>query len=79
MRRFLAPIRFLRHALRGHWLTPWRSPYLCWRMETYSGIPAEAINARVFWKFIFAEKGRLLHFLRWTNEMAAYAGSPKKS
>ena len=73
MRKILGPIRFIRHAMRGHWLRPWRSPYLRWRMETYYGIPAESINARIFWKFVFAEKGRLLHFLLWTAEMESYA------
>lgn len=69
MHKFLAPLRFMRHALHGHWLAPWRSPYLRWRIETYSGIPAETITASVFWSFVFAERGRLLHFLRWVAEM----------
>jgi hypothetical protein len=67
--RFLAPLRFIHHALRGHWLAPWRSPYLRWRIETYSGIPAETITASVFWSFVHTERGRLLHFLRWVAEM----------
>jgi len=71
MKSFLAPFRFIRNAMRGHWLHPWRSPYLRWRMETYSGIPAETIDARIFWKFISAEKGRLLKFLLWTREIEA--------
>jgi hypothetical protein len=72
MRRFSAPIRFLYYAFRGHWLRPWRSPYLRWRIETYSGIPAGTINARIFWKFVFAEKGRLLRFLFWTAQLESY-------
>lgn len=72
MRKLLGPIRFLWYALRGHWLRPWRSPYLRWRMETYSGIPAETIDARIFWKFLSAEKWRLLRFLAWTAEMEPY-------
>lgn len=71
MRNVLAPIRFVLAAMRGHWLHPWRSPYLRWRMETYSGIPAETINARIFWKFMSSEKGRLLNFLYWTMEIEA--------
>lgn len=58
--------------MRGHWLRPWRSPYLRWRIETYSGVPADTIDARAFWKFLFQEKGRLLHFLAWTAEMDSY-------
>ncbi len=73
MKRLLAPFRFILYAMRGHWLRPWQSPYLRWRMETYSGIPAESIDARVFWNFMSSEKGRLLHFLRWTAEIDGYA------
>lgn len=69
---FLSPLRFVWIATRGHRLAPWRSPYLRWRMETYSGVPANQIDARAFLKFMFGEKGRLLHFLRWTAEMDAY-------
>jgi hypothetical protein len=72
MNKVFAPLRFLCHALRGHWLRPWRSPYLRWRIETYSGIPANRINARIFWKFLFQERARLLHFLVWTAEMSTY-------
>ncbi len=73
MKNFFAPIRFVRHAMRGHWLRPWRSPYLRWRIETYSGIRAETIDARIFWKFVSSEKGRLLQFLRWTAEIDEHA------
>lgn len=72
MRKLLAPIRFLLLAPRGNWLHPWRSPYLRWRIETYSGIPANTIDARIFWSFLFQEKFRLLHFLIWTAEMSSY-------
>lgn len=73
MKHFFAPARFLRHALQGYWFTPWRSPYLRWRMETFSGIPAEQLSARAFWKFMASEKGNLLRFLRWTSEIEQYA------
>jgi hypothetical protein len=29
---------------RGHRLAPWRSPYLRWRMETYSGLKMDKIG-----------------------------------
>jgi hypothetical protein len=31
-------LRFFWNSTRGHRLAPWRSPYLRWRMETYSGL-----------------------------------------
>ncbi len=72
MPRMMAPFRFICHALRGHWLRPWRSPYLRWRIETYSGIPAETIDRRTFWKFVSVEKWRLLQFLLWTEKLESY-------
>ncbi|MGH9615455.1 MAG: hypothetical protein ACRD28_01855 [Acidobacteriaceae bacterium] len=58
--------------MRGHRFRPWRSPYLRWRIETYTGIPAGTIDARAFWKFFLAEKGELLRFLLWTAKLESY-------
>jgi hypothetical protein len=65
----MAAIAFLWNATRGHRLMPWRSEYLKWRIETYSGLKADSIDARRFWRFMWQEKGNLLHFLRWTGEV----------
>ena len=54
-------------ALRGYHLRPWNSPYLRWRIETYSGLPAESISASSFWGFVWRERGSLLEYLRWTG------------
>jgi VWFA-related protein len=60
-------VRFLWNATKGHRLTPWRSEYLKWRIETYSGRKAETIDARYFWRFLWQEKAQLLRFLGWTR------------
>ena len=65
-----AALRFLWTASRDYRLNPWRSPYLRWRIETFSGIPADSIGFREFWRFTWREKSRLLRFLLWTGEMA---------
>lgn len=65
----MAALAFLWNATRGHRLMPWRSEYLKWRIETYSGLRAETIGAREFWRFVWQEKGNLLSFLRWTGEV----------
>ncbi len=65
----LGAIRFLWNATRGHRLTPWRSEYLKWRMETYSGRRASTIDTPAFWQFVTNQKRLLLHFLRWASEM----------
>ncbi len=72
-------LRFLWNATRGHRLMPWRSAYLRWRLETYSGKPAESIGAMDFVRFARSEKGQVFRFLRWTGEIRDYAASEKKN
>ncbi|MFP5208557.1 MAG: hypothetical protein ACLGRW_04625 [Acidobacteriota bacterium] len=64
-----APIRFLWNATRGHRLAPWRSEYLRWRVETYSGQWAEGLTARGFLGFFWASRRELLDFLAWTGRL----------
>jgi hypothetical protein len=61
--------RFLWNASRGNRLTPWRSPYLRWRIETYTGLPAKTITFTQFWSFVWHEKGSLLRYLLWVDRM----------
>ncbi|MGH8335498.1 MAG: hypothetical protein ACRETL_01435 [Gammaproteobacteria bacterium] len=63
--------RFLWQATRGYRLRPWRSPYLCWRIETYWGLRADAITPREFWRFTWHHRHELLRFLRWAARMSA--------
>lgn len=60
---------FLWKATRGYRLTPWRSPYLRWRIETYSGLHAEEIGFSTFWKFTWQNRHELVRFLRWAERM----------
>ncbi|MDP9040042.1 MAG: hypothetical protein M3O02_12345 [Acidobacteriota bacterium] len=69
----LEALRFLWHATRGHRLRPWRSPYLRWRLETYSGLHAETIGPRDFARFLAGERRQLLRFARWLAEMRTLA------
>jgi hypothetical protein len=62
--------RFLWKASRGYRLTPWRSPYLRWRIETYWGIDASRIGFSQFWRFSWTHRAELLRFLRWAERMA---------
>jgi hypothetical protein len=64
-----APLRFLWNATRGNRLTPWRSEYLRWRVETYSGMPADTLTARKIMGFVWASKWELLSFLFWTGRL----------
>lgn len=67
-------LRFLWIAARGYRLRPWQSPYLRWRIETYSGIPAESITARSFWQFMWSERRALWEYLRWAGRMSRRHG-----
>src|ERR1700747_3257300 len=72
-------IRFVWNATRGHRLAPWRSPYLLWRIETYTGVKMKQIGFLEFWEFMWRERNELLRFLRWTGEMDRYAHPKPKS
>ena len=65
----IGAVQFLWNATRGARLRPWRSPYLRWRVETYSGMHAETIGAGEMFRFLWAEKRQFLRFLQWTEEM----------
>lgn len=62
-------LRFLWISSRGYRFRPWQSPYLRWRIETYSGIPAESLDFRGFWNFVFTRRASLWRYLRWTARM----------
>jgi len=65
----LAPLRFIWNATRGHRLTPWRSEYLKWRVETYSGKKADSLTAKDIFGFMWESKWELLSFLMWTGRL----------
>ena len=68
-------IRMLGVALRLSWpdtLTPWRSPLLRWRVETYGLqaadgrlLHADEITPSQLARFLVTHPGPLLRFLRW--------------
>ena len=65
----LTPIRFLWNATRGHRLAPWRSEYLRWRIETYSGKKAETLTTKDIFGFMWSSRWELLSFLAWTARL----------
>ncbi|HEY3707459.1 MAG TPA: hypothetical protein VGL22_20525 [Terracidiphilus sp.] len=67
------PIRFLWNATRGSRLTPWRSEYLRWRIETYSGLWAEKLTMRDILAFMWTSRWELLRFLAWTGDVQKQA------
>ncbi len=65
----LARLRFLWLAGRGWRVRPWRSPYLRWRIETFTGMEAERIGLRDMLRFLWRYRGRLAAFVWWCGEM----------
>ncbi len=65
----LTPLRFIWNATRGHRFTPWRSEFLRWRVETYSGKSAETLRAKDVLGFVWASRWELLSFLAWTSRV----------
>jgi hypothetical protein len=62
-------LKFLWRASRGFRLTPWRSPYLLWRVETFWGIPAEEISFGDYMLFLWRRRRDMLRYLRWVERM----------
>lgn len=65
----LGSLRFLWNATRGHRLAPWRSEYLRWRIETFSGMRAETLTAASVLDFLWATRWEILSFLAWINRL----------
>ena len=66
-------IRFLWNATRGHRLAPWRSPYIKWRLETYTGLKMEKIGLPQICGILWHEYPQIFRFLLWTARMDNYA------
>jgi len=62
-------IRIAWRLSKGYRLRPWRSPYLCWRIETYWGLHADRITARDFLQFAWQRRHDLIRFLHWADRM----------
>jgi len=71
--------KFLWNSTRGHHLAPWRSPYLKWRLETYTGIKMMNIGFFEFWGIMWRERNEMMRFLEWTATMDNYARPKPKN
>ena len=65
----LAPIRFLWNSTRSHRFAFWRSEYLRWRIETYSGKRAETLTIRDILSFFWQMRWEMVKFLFWINRL----------
>ena len=65
----LTRLRFLWNATRGHRLAPWRSDYLRWRVETYSGKRADTLSNTDVLGFMWTYRWELLSYLVWIGRL----------
>ncbi len=64
----LNAIRYYWITAKGYRFTPWKSPYIRWRMETFFGSAAADLDARKFLRLMWTERARMRRFLRWVAE-----------
>ena len=69
-------LRVLWRLTRGYRFSPWRSPYLRWRMETYWGLHADQIGFTDFWRFAWQRRADLWRYLRWASGAANLGRKP---
>ncbi len=65
----VSALRFFWTATAGHRLRPWRSEYLRWRLETFTGKRAETVGPGDFWRMAVDERRQIFHFFRWMSQM----------
>jgi hypothetical protein len=64
----LSALRYYWISAKGYRLRPWRSPYLCWRLETFFGKEAAELDAGKFFRLLWRERARMRRFLAWAEE-----------
>jgi hypothetical protein len=73
LKALVSAVRFWWLASAGHRLRPWRSPYLRWRVETYTGKPAGTLRLKDFLQLILSERRQMGRFFAWTGELRELA------
>ena len=53
---------------RGYRWKPWKSPYICWRFETFLGKEAADLTARKFFRLAWKYREQMARFVDWASE-----------
>ena len=64
----LKMFRYYWMVAKGYRLTPWKSPYLRWRFETFLGPEAANLDASKFFRLSWKYRTEMEHFLDWAEE-----------
>jgi hypothetical protein len=78
IRGAFSAVLFWWKASAGNRLRPWRSEYLRWRLETYTGKPAGTLELRDFVNLAVTERRQLGKFLVWMGEVNDLANGKKR-
>ena len=78
LKALVSAVRFWWMASAGHRLRPWRSEYLRWRVETYTGKPAKTLRLRDFIALALADRRQMARFFVWSGELNDQARGPKR-
>jgi hypothetical protein len=71
-------VRFWWQATAGNRLHPWRSEYLRWRVETFTGKPAGSLTLLDFLQLGWKERHQMGRFFLWTGELHELATGKKQ-
>lgn len=63
-----AALRYYWIVARAYRLTPWNSPYIRWRFETFLGPEAAMLDARKFFGLSWKYRDRLESFMQWAAQ-----------
>jgi len=63
----LSIVRTALRLTKGYRLHFWDSPYLKWRVETWSGVDAESLDKKQFLAFVWQHRAELFRYLRWAS------------
>jgi hypothetical protein len=61
-------LRYYWIAASGYRLTPWESPYIRWRFETFLGHEAANLDATVFFRLSWKYRLQLAEFANWAAQ-----------
>jgi hypothetical protein len=61
-------LRYYWIVARGYRLTPWNSPYIRWRLETFLGPESASLDARKFVRLSWKYRARLENFMQWAGQ-----------
>ena len=64
----LKMLRYYWLVAKGYRLTPWKSPYLRWRFETFLGPEAAQMDAGKFFHLTWKYRRQMERFLEWADE-----------